>query len=57
MEKDHQNKKLLSAEEILSRHHKWIRKCEFDKLVAEKKRGNNSEQETLSRKNIRTRKS
>jgi rubrerythrin len=37
MEKDHQNRKLLSAEEILRRHGKWIRKYEFDKLVAEKK--------------------
>jgi rubrerythrin len=37
MEKDHQNKKLLSAEEILRRHGKWIRKNDFDKLVAEKK--------------------
>ncbi len=37
MEKDHQNKNLLSAEEILRRHHKWIRKFEFDRLVAEKK--------------------
>jgi hypothetical protein len=37
MEKDHQNKKLLSAKEILRKHGKWIQKCDFDKLVAQKK--------------------
>ena len=38
MEKDHQNKKFLSAAEILREHRNWIRAFEFDKLVADKKK-------------------